>query len=584
MRNILIAGAVVVAGTAGYMLSQKEGKLPEVASGQNAAEVLLESIPADTVVFSGQLENFPLKNYLRNTTFAQAQMPPELTYELEKGGDPQGLFISSLLQSYFSASQSAEEFQKTFGLNDDFLGAFFMVGAMPVLRYQSDDPEAILRLFDKAEQDSGFLHQTKQLKGHSYRVYHIALDNEQKFELVLSLQAGWVTVTINGNKVKTSDLEVALGLKQPDSSLQASGKVQSIQQQHNFLPNSIAFIDHQELVTAITSEDGNSLAKMINGFSGDDQKPQKFSDLHSSECQSEMAEIAASWPRTVIGMRDMQISEERSYVKASMIVESNNSPVMKALASMQGYIPSYLKDVPVFGFGLGLDANKINPALASIWTSVSNTEYSCGPLIEMKNNLTQSNPAALAMFTGMIQGVKGVGMAVSDFSVNLKGPAPDVQNLDALLTLSADNPEVLFNMSKTFAPHLASIQLPTDGSPVDLSSMIPNPKADQIKPMLALKGKHLVVYTGEKSRVMADALAAEQPESNGVMNFSADYSRVFAPLVPLMEMNATPEVADQFQILKDLNMKISMDISFSDKGIEMATEADMQASKATSAQ
>ncbi|MGB0205685.1 MAG: hypothetical protein ACPF9K_11630 [Neptuniibacter sp.] len=581
MRKFVIAGAAIVAGTAGYMVLQEGDSTPETATATNPAVVLLESIPADTVVFSGQLEPFPLKNYLKNTTYSQAQMPPELTYELEKDGNPQGLFLSSLIGSYFTASQSGEAFQKTFGLKDEFLGAFYMVGVLPVLKYQTSDPQAIWRLFDKAEQDSGFTHQVKQLNGHDYRAYKFELENEQSLELVVSQQGDWVSITINGQLIGTEDLKLALGFEKPETSLQASGKVQSIQSHHNFLPNSIAYIDHQELVTAFTSKEGNNLARMISNLVGANGKTNELKQLHSAECQKEMAEIAATWPRTVVGMRDMQIDENRSYVKASMIVESSNSTLMGALATMQGYLPSYLNQAPVFGFGLGLDANKINPALSTIWSSVLNTEYSCAPLMQMQASLKQSNPAALAMFTGMVQGVKGVGVAMNDFSVDMDGPTPDIKGVDALLSLSADNPEVLFNMAKTFAPNLASIQLPTDGSPVDLSAYIPNPKADQVQPMLALKGQHLVVYTGEKSKAMADALASETPQNNGVMSLSADYSRLFTPLVPLMEMNATPEVADQFQILKDLNMKISMKISFSDQGIEMATEADMKASENT---
>jgi hypothetical protein len=563
------------------MVLQQGDSSPETATATNPAVALLESIPADTVLFSGQLEPFPLKNYLKNTTFTQAQMPPELSYELEKDGNPQGLFLSSLIESYFTASQSGEAFQKTFGLKDEFIGAFYMVGALPVLKYQTSDPQAIWKLFDKAEQDSGFTHQAKQLNGHDYRAYKLELENDQSFELVVSQQGDWVTITINGNLIGTDDLKLALGLAKPETSLQASGKVQSIQSQHNFLPNSIAYLDHQELATAFTSKDGNNLARMISNFVGAKGKTNDLEQLRSAECQKEMAAIASSWPRTVVGMRDMQIDENRSYVKASMIVESSNSALMGALSTMQGYLPSYLDQTPVFGFGLGLDANKINPALSTIWTSVLNTEYSCSPLMQMQASLKQSNPAALAMFTGMVQGVKGVGVAMNDFSVDMNGPAPDINGIDALLTLSADNPEVLFNMAKTFAPNLASIQLPTDGSPVDLSAYIPNPKADQVQPMLALKGQHLVVYTGEKSKVMAEALESEIPKNNGVMSLSADYSRLFTPLVPLMEMNATPEVAEQFQILKDLNMKISMKISFSDNGIEMATEADMKAPENT---
>jgi len=434
-----------------------------------------------------------------------------------------------------------------------------------------------MRLFDKAEQDSGFTHKTHQLNGHSYRAYQLRFKNGQAFDLLVSAQDEWVTLTLNVNLIDQQDLAVALGVSKPESSLQASGKVQSIQQQHGFLPNSIAYLDHVELATALTSKEGNSLARMISRLVAVNQKEKALARIRNPECQNELAAITASWPRTVVGLRDMKINEERSLIKASMIVESNNSVVMEALASVQGYIPSYLQESPILGLGLGLDANKLNAALATIWTDALQTKYHCEPLEDMQAALKQSNPAALAMFTGMVQGVKGIGMAVNDFEIGQRGSAPDIQQLDALLTLSADDPVILFNMAKAFLPPLASVQLPEDGSPVDISHLMPNLGSQQVGLKLAKKGQHLALYSGDKSQASAELLAEETPVSNGVMNFSADYSRLFAPLVPIMEQNAGPEVAEQFQVLKDLNMRISMDISLSKDGIDMATIADMKA-------
>lgn len=578
MRNLVIAGVIGVAGVTGYMLSQ-QGTEPTLNKPAAVSETqrLLEAIPADTVIFSGQLEPFPLKNYLKNTTYPQSEMPPELIYELEKDREPQGLFVSSLLKSYFEASKSGEAFQKLFGLSDEFVGAFYMVGALPVMRYQAGDKEAIWRLLDKAEQESGLQHELKTVDGLNYRSYMLSFEHEKPFELLVATDGNWVTVTLNGELISEKDLKVAFALEKPEQSLHASGKVQAIKSQHNFLPHSIAYIDHQELVTAFTSKEGNALARMLSKLADKNASNDDLNEIRSTECRTEMSEIASSWPRTVIGLKEMTITEDRSYMEASMIVESNNSPLMTALASMQGYIPSYLKESQVLGFGFGIDANKINPALSSIWSNTLNTEYKCKPLQNMQTSLRQSNPAALAMFTGMVQGVKGVGFAIKDFAIDLNGHRPDLTYLDALVTLSADNPEVLFNMAKTFAPHLASVELPADGSAVDLSAyMPPNPNSAQLQPMLALKGKHLVIYTGERSRETAEALQSEQPVSNGVMNLSADYKRFFTPLVPVMQMNAGPEVAEQFNILKDIDMKIRMDVTFSEKGIEMNTVADMK--------
>lgn len=586
MRNLIIAGAVVAVGAAGYMVSQQgddgdPGQEPKTAAVKTS---VLDYVPADTVFFSGQLEPFPLKGYLQNTTFAQAAVPEELIYELEHERNPQKLFFSSLIQSYFQAATSAESFQKTFGLPDQLEGAVYAVGMLPVVRYKASDSQAIWNLFDKAEQDSGYKHELRTLKGLQYRVYPLTErggDNQkgpEKLELLVAEQDNWVTITINSHVNTEQDLEVAFALKQPASSLQNTGAVQAIQKKHNYLPHSIAYFDHKALVTAFTTENGNSLATMITKAIQQGNNKQALAEVRNPDCQAEMGEIVASWPRTVMGMREMDISAQRSYMNGSMIVESSNSSVMKALASIQGFIPSYLKEKQIFGYGIGIDANKLNPALSSIWSAVLEPTYKCAPLQKMQQSMQQSNPAALAMFTGMVQGVKGVGMAVQDFSVNLDGPQPQVDSIQGLISLSADNPEVLFNMAKNFAPPLAGIQLPTDGTPVDLSAVMPAPPEVNIKPMLALKGKHLVIYSGEKGEQQANSLAKEQPVSNGLMNLSLDYKEMLSPIIPVLETNAAdPEVTKQLQILKDMDMHVTMDIDLSADGIEISSVADMKA-------
>jgi hypothetical protein len=73
VRKVILAGAVVVAGAAGYFLTQQQGgdAITETKTSP------LAYVPADTVFFSGQLAPFPLKDYLQSTTFSQPPIPPK---------------------------------------------------------------------------------------------------------------------------------------------------------------------------------------------------------------------------------------------------------------------------------------------------------------------------------------------------------------------------------------------------------------------------------------------------------------------------------------------------------------------------
>lgn len=577
MRKVIIAGAVVAAGAVGYMVSQ-QGSI-----GTPASDSPLTYVPADTVFFTGQLEPFPLNQYLKSTAYSQGNMADELFAEFSESTDPKELFVASLMKSYFEAVGSPETFQKTFGLPDEIKTLVYAVGLMPVVRYQVTDEQSFWAVLDKAELDSGFKHELRKSKELPYRAYTFEnSDKGETFEAVVAYENGWATWTINTHINTPADLDLALAQTKPTSSLKDAGVLKGIQTQHGFTRESLSYLDHQGIVTALTTANGNALATMLTKaieLEGDD-KNNGLATIRTPECAAEMGAIAANWPRTVVGIRskdDIKITAERSYMKAAMVVESKNKVVLDALTSMQGFIPSYLDKAQVFGMGLGIDTNKLSPALSSIWSNMLEPSYTCEPLMEMQASTREANPAALAMFTGMAQGVKGVALGIQDFSLSMEGPAPELKSLDAIVSLSAENPAVLFNMAKTFAPPLAHIQLPTDGSAVDLSTMLPIPPGVDVKPMLAVKGKHLVIYNGEKGKAIAEGLASEEAASNGLFNFSMDYKKMLAPVLPIIEMAGDPEVTEQLQVLKNIDMRIKMDINLNAQGIELLSEADIKA-------
>ena len=576
MNKLLIAGVVVSAGVVGYLVNQGD-ESPQVSSPKLPSE--LEFVPADTVVFSGQLSPFPLKKYLQATNFQQSAMPDELMAELKKESDPQKRFLASLLKTYFASATSAEQFQKTYGMADEMKALMYTVGLLPVIRYQVSDESALWAMLDQAETDSGFTHQPRTLKGLNYRAYTFGAENSDKpVELLVAQQDGWATFTMNTPVNTEDDLEVALALTKPLSSLADNTVLDDITARHGFDGSSVSFIDHQVIATALTTNSGNKLAEMIT-------QAQKLANknglqaLRNAECQKEIGEIASNWPRTSFGLYKSDITQDHVSMHTGMVIESKSSVVMKALSSIQGYLPAYLNEEQAFGMGIGIDADTLNPALASLWNNMLQPTYQCQPLQEMQASVKASNPAALAMFTGMVQGVKGVGVSLLDFTLDVQDGVPSVQNIEAIASLSATNPDVLFNMTKVFAPPLAQIELPTDGSPVDLSYLVPAEAGVQFQPMLAHKGEHLVLYAGKKGEAEANKLASEKTKSNGFMNLSMDYSRVLEPLLPVIGMSAEPEIQEQLQMLKNLDMQVKIDMRMNPQGVEVRTEMELDSKK-----
>ncbi|MCJ8301569.1 hypothetical protein [Shewanella sp.] len=566
MKKILIAAAVVAVGAGGYWFSQQSG------GGASQSNEVLASVPADTPIFSGQLTPFPIKSYINSLSQSYKTYPEDMFAELEQSDDARAKFFVSLSRAYMDSMKSGQQFVTTFGLADEIRSYFYTLGLLPVLKLDVEKPEAIWALLDKAEKDSGFSHQMKTLKGLSYRSYTLTdAGDAEPIELVFSQQDGLLTITLNASILAEETLETALGINPVTPSLADSKILQDIIKTHGFSDEAVGFINHQELVKAITTKDGNQLARQVTAILAQEGEDPLL-ELRSPECHSEFTAIAANWPRTVFGLNSVSIGDQESSLDFSTVIESKNQTFLNALKSMRGFIPDYVKNSrdSVFSMGLGIELNQLVPSLTAVWDEMLQPQYQCQVLQEFQQEMSGQNPAMLGMFTGMANGVHGVSAALLDYKFTEQAAGaqgePSLESVDAIISLSADNPSILFNMVKPFAPELANIQLPQDGSPVDLSQLLPLPPEYGISPKLALKGKHLVLYTGDKAEAVANKLADEKLDNNGLYSVYLDYSKVFAPILSLAEMTGEP-LPEEFSMMKDYNMQVQMGLDINDQGI-----------------
>lgn len=124
---------------------------------------------------------------------------------------------------------------------------------------------------------------------------------------------------------------------------------------------------------------------------------------------------------------------------------------------------------------------------------------------------------------------------------------------------------------------LAEVQLAENGDATDLSPLLMLPPELGIKPMLAIKGQHLVVYSGDKGLALAKKLASEKLSANGMYSLSADYGKMFTPVITLLEMSGEP-IPEEVQMLKDYNMRIQMSFDVNKQGIVLGSVVNSKTS------
>ncbi|GIU08862.1 hypothetical protein [Shewanella morhuae] len=574
MKKIVIAAAIIAAGAGGYWYTQNG------AGSSVSANPLLDYVPADTPLFSGQLTPFPLKAYLQSISGNYQQYPSNALAELDELDSPMGKFFVSIYQQYMDGIKDPALLLKTFGFPDEVKPYIYTLGALPVFKININQGDAFWAVLDKAEKDSGVSHEMRKIGDVDYRAYMLSDDSvAEKVELLFAQKDGILTMTFSTSLTKPDLLEMAFGIKKAPQSLAASGIIEDIIKTHGFKNNSVSFINHVEIVKALTSADSNLLSQQLTQLLANENVGEDpLAEIRTPECRAELTAIAANWPRTVAGLTEFSVTEKESHMAASFVIETKNQPILAALQKMRGFIPAHMADIntTIFSMGIGLDANEVAPALTAIWDDLQKPQLTCAPLAQWQSELSQQSPAMLGMFTGMANGVKGMSVSLLDFKLAAHDDDYQLESVDALVSLSADNPAMLFNMVKPFAPMFADVQLADNGDATDLSPILMLPPALGIKPMLAIKGQHLVVYSGDKGLQLANKLATEKLSTNGMYSLSADYGKMFTPMLTFLEMTGEP-VPEEMQMLKDYNMRVKMSFDVNQQGLVIGSVANSKA-------
>ncbi|MCF1458118.1 MAG: hypothetical protein LPH21_11365 [Shewanella sp.] len=554
MKNLLIVLVLILASGSLYFLSQQSSEQGFQANGA------LEYVPADTAVFSGQLRPFPLRDYLVSMS-ANYQQAMNLSSEWVE--TPQERFFVSLYGQYMTLMSNPDELLAGFGLANSVEGYFYTLGLIPVMKIQIKDADAFYRRLDQAEEESEWSHSLRQIGNLNVRVY--SFDNlDGAMEMLVADRNGWLTVTLAFDGQTPLVVEQSLGIKPVDMNMTQTSLLQDIVRRHGMQVESISFINHQSLVAGLTQGTGlmgRQLTKIFQLMQDD-----SLDVLRTKDCRQELTGIAGNWPMTVSGFTHMSINERHSDIEVRTVVESNSTAIMSALESIRGHInPDASRfGQSVFSLGLGLNTDNLAAALNKVWREMTQPEYQCPPLVELQYELARANPATLGMFTGMAQGVQGISVVVSGYDMDDAG---QLKSLDALVSLAVSNPADLFAMSAGFLPQLAGVQLPADGSGVDVTDVLGLPPLGRV--MLAAKGDHLVLYTGKRSAELANELAVQKSlAANGMAVMTADYKQLLTPVFNMVEAMGEP-VPPELQGMKNTDMKVKISMDVKPSGLEM---------------
>ena len=572
MKKLIIPVAIVAIGAGAYLSQQ-----------QAPAYNVLNYVPSDTPLFTGQLTPFPIKDYVASAPKLITQNDQAKLDSLYEQDIPSLTFAANLFKAYQDGLKDADVLVKTFGLADEIRAYAYTLGLLPVLKIEVANPQAIWDLLDKNEQETGFVHKQGKIKDLSYRIYTITpADADEVVDVIVAQANGILTITAKTSFVSEALLATALGLDKPKESLADTNMLTDIIKQHRFSDASVGFINHVEIIKGLTTTDGNQLARQLTKISNA-ENDNPFEMLQTSVCKQELTSIAQNWPRTAFGYTQMEITKEESTIGLAAVIESKNQVILEALKTMRGYIPNYTQnfDNHVVATSIGLDISQLAGSLTNIWSDLQKPTYQCQPLATIQSQISANGQslAMLSMSANMASGVKGISAAIFDYTMDTIDVQPKLDSFDALFAVHANNPAAIFNSIKMFSPELQQVQLIDNGPAISLKNIFPMPTELNIDPKLALKGDHLVIYKGAKGLQEAEKLALEKMSANGLYQLSFDFNKMLTPMASATQLMADQSMTQEMQFLMDYDARININVDINEQGIRFDSTVNNRSPK-----
>ncbi|NVK23060.1 MAG: hypothetical protein HWD86_11135 [Kangiellaceae bacterium] len=550
MKKFIIIAAVLIAIAAGiyFFKGGKDGGLSlDINIGDNE---VLAYVPADTIFFTGSLEPISFEKAMAMSQ--KMGMDPSAfmmmdSDSLEINADaPDALrFLLGFYGKYMQGFAD-NNLTKSMGVNNDLNAAAYMVGAIPVMRVELDGTETFANLVASIESEHNVTPVVKSMDSVEYREYSFnAKDKEVPYQLVVSIKDNQAVITINTPIADDKDLKAALGVEKPAKSIADTDVLSKMVSANGYQPHSLFFFDNLATVKGITNPAANSFGAMVQELLVAHGSADSLAEYQTPACQTEFAAMAANWPTINAGYTDF--SEGKANFK--MVIEGTNTELLNTLAKLRGHLSDNLNnDQFMMSFGMGFNMDELVPVITDVWKRLTKEPYECPALANMQAGLKQQNPMMLGMMTGMLSGIKGIGFGIVDMDMsnlanaeNNPNPMAFTENMEMVLTVSAEEPTNLLQTLGMYAPEMAQLQLTDGGEAQSLNS----PMGGESE--IALRGHDLVLMMGSKANsALSNMSSNKNLDSNGLISFNMDFGKYMGMIEQMMSgINTSAEMSDE---------------------------------------
>ena len=375
------------------------------------------------------------------------------------------------------------------------------LGILPVTWIEITEPARVEAFLDRVEARANVHSQRLTLGETAYR--RIVFGD---LVGVLSVGERYLVAALLPRSGEQELLALALGERRPESSLADTGGFKEFTGSHGYLGYGDGYIDLVRLVEMALGEASGVNARVLEALGAETESV-------SPACRRLAEYLVQSAPRISFGFTE---AKRDRYTMQGMLETSPEVAVW--LQQMAAPVPGLgrYSDV-MFGLGLGLNIPVVRDGLKAMLNAVLEHGEGCEEVDQ--EQLAQTMQTLDLMLSPMFAGIKGFNLVVRE--ARMEPADTEVESVDARLVLAATDPRGMFGMLAMLNPQLATLQIPPDGTPVQvpLQQMAP----DAPPTWVAIKGQALGLFLGDQPP--ADVLEAlSAPPDSSALLFALSYN------------------------------------------------------------
>ena len=549
-------------------------------SGTDAADPLRNSagvlgyVPADTPYVFATPERLPDEVQAKleasaDSMYAAYQTVIEASFgdvaaELELQGDAEQAELVMTLASEFVGLMQSDNLRAA-GVARSPHAAFYGVGLLPVARVELSNPVAFDAKIAELEANAGGKMSVAELDGVSYRYV-----GDDSGRIVIAIVDDYVVATLVPTELSEEQLANVLGINKPESSIADSGALESLAEAYGFSAYGLGFVDMQRLVNVFVDSPTGVNAELLSMMEFD---AASVSDV----CKAEIRDVVGVMPRLATGYTDVSVSE----IGSNTVFELR-SDIATGMSGLAAPVPGLGSDHGgLLSFGLSLDLLAAREFVEGRLTALDADPYQCEYFAGMEQAAAQLRMSLNQPLPPIVYGVKGF-LAVIDRieGLDMTGQKPP-EDVDARLLFANDNAAGLLAMGAMFSPELAALDLPSDGTPVELD--LPQLTQQFGAAHIAMTDAAIGLSIGNGSPdALADLLKSTPTDPLPSMSMHLDGERYYAFMSEAVQAGnaagpesaqASPEVqAAISQVMSgigDMIERIAVNVTFTERGIEI---------------